>query len=62
MVGISPLLQEKMYFDSVIKYLVSNPHIHRKINTCTINYLKIRTPQKFAVITLKFEQSGFTTE
>ena len=26
----------------------------------TVKFLKIRTPEKFAVITLKVEQSGFT--
>ena len=29
---------------------------------CTVKILKRRTPEKFAVITLKFEQGGFTTE
>ena len=28
----------------------------------TIKILNIRTPKKFAVITLKFEQDGFTKE
>ena len=28
----------------------------------TIKFLKIRAPEKFAVIILKFEQRGFTTE
>ena len=28
----------------------------------TVKILKIRTPEKFAVITLKFEQGGFTVE
>ena len=28
----------------------------------TVKLLKIRTPEKFAVITLKFEQDGFTIE
>ena len=28
----------------------------------TVNILKIRTPEKFAVISLKFEQGGFTLE
>ena len=28
----------------------------------TVNILKFRTPEKFAVITLKFEQGGSTIE
>ena len=28
----------------------------------TVKILKIQTPEKFAVITLKFEQDGFTVE
>ena len=28
----------------------------------TIKFIKICTPEKFAVITLKFEQNGFTIE
>ena len=28
--------------------------------TIFVKFLKIRTPEKFAVITLKFEQGGFT--
>ena len=32
------------------------------ISTNTVKILKIRTPEKFAVITLKVEQSGFTIE
>ena len=28
----------------------------------TIKILKIRTPKKFAVLTLKYEQGGFTAE
>ena len=28
----------------------------------TIKFLNIRTPKKFTVITLKFEQGGFTVE
>ena len=28
----------------------------------TVNILKIRTPEKIAVITLKFEQDGFMTD
>ena len=35
----------------------SMTHISR-----TVKILKIRTPKKFAVITLKFEQSGSTIE
>ena len=37
--------------------------VHSKDNilTCkTVTILKIRTPEKFAVIILKFEQRGFT--
>ena len=30
--------------------------------TCTVNFLKIWTPEKIAVINLKLEQYGFTTE
>ena len=30
--------------------------------SCTVNFLNIRTPQKFVVIVLKFEQRGFTIE
>ena len=29
---------------------------------CTVKSLNIRTPEKFAVITLRFEQDGFTEE
>ena len=31
-------------------------------NRVTVKILNIRTPKKFAVITLKFEQDGFTKE
>ena len=31
-------------------------------NCGTIKILKIGTPEKFAVVTLKFEQGGFTIE
>ena len=31
-------------------------------NLTTVKIQKIRTPKKFAVITLKFEQGGFTVE
>ena len=31
-------------------------------NDPTVKLLNVRTPQKFAVITLKFEQDGFTKE
>ena len=31
-------------------------------STCTVKILKIRTPEKFAVITLKFNQDGFTVQ
>ena len=30
------------------------------MNRCTVKYLNIRTPKKFAVITLKFKKDGFT--
>ena len=29
---------------------------------CTVNFLNIRTPKKFAVVTLKFKQDGLTKE
>ena len=33
-----------------------------QLQVITIKILNIRTPQKFAVITLKFEQDDFTKE
>ena len=33
-----------------------------KVIEYTLKILKVRTPEKFAVITLKFEQCGFTVE
>ena len=31
-----------------------------EVNKYTVKILKIRTPEKFAVVTLKFKQDGFT--
>ena len=30
------------------------------VSSNTVNFLTVQTPQNFAVITLKFEQDGFT--
>ena len=38
-------------------------HVHlASVNLHTVKILYIRTPKQFAVITLKFEQDGFTKE
>ena len=36
--------------------------IHPTVIYFTVKFLKIRTAEKFAVFTLKFEQGGFTIE
>ena len=40
----------------------TTPSFHGGLQQITIKILNIRTPQTFAVITLKFEQDGFTKE
>ena len=32
------------------------------LSNCTVNFLNIRTPKKFVVVTLKFELCGFIIE
>ena len=48
------------YGKSPTSRIVKSGTLHWKSNTT--KFLKILTPKKFAVITLKFEQSGFTVE
>ena len=42
--------------------ILLNDLIDSKVYTYTVKILNIQTHQKFAVITLKFEQDGFTKE
>ena len=50
-------LQPYFDFQFIRKYNLTKIH-----NSNTVKILNIRTPQKFAVITLKFELDGFTKE
>ena len=57
-------LIESELFKPFSPYLVFEFHMvySKRSRSCTAKILSIRTPKKFAVITLKFKQDGFTKE